>query len=130
MREIHRAAIVLAAGLGLAATSAGCAGNPRRSLASTEPALTHSESSGGLVIDGDVPSRVAVGPSATPSIVDRHPLLSRPRHYYESSGNNKVVKTAAAAVVGVPAGIVGELRQIVVGAPPAPTVPVVTSPAY
>ena len=38
-----------------------------------------------------------------------------PRDYYESSGNNKVVKSAAAAVIGVPAGLYGEIRQIVVG---------------
>jgi hypothetical protein len=47
--------------------------------------------------------------------VDRHPLFSKPRQYYESTGNNKVAKTAAAAVLGVPAGIYGELKQIVVG---------------
>jgi len=51
------------------------------------------------------------------TFVDRHPLLSKPRDYYESSGNNKVVKTLAAGVVGVPAGLFGELKQIVVGRP-------------
>jgi hypothetical protein len=55
------------------------------------------------------------------TFVERHPLFSKPRDYYETSGDNKVVKTAAAVVVGVPAGIVGEIKQIVVGAPPSPT---------
>ena len=51
------------------------------------------------------------------TFVDRHPLLSKPRDYYESSGDNKFVKSMAAGVIGVPAGIVGELKQIVVGKP-------------
>jgi hypothetical protein len=54
---------------------------------------------------------------ATTSFVDRHPLFYRPRDYYESTNSNKVAKTAAAAVIGVPAGIYGELKQIVVGNP-------------
>jgi hypothetical protein len=56
-------------------------------------------------------------PASTLTWVDRHPLFSKPRDYYDNSGTNKVVKTAAAAVIGVPAGIFGELKQIVVGAP-------------
>jgi hypothetical protein len=55
------------------------------------------------------------------TFVERHPLLYKPRDYYENSGENKVVKTAAAVVVGVPVGIVTELKQIVVGSPPTPT---------
>jgi hypothetical protein len=52
--------------------------------------------------------------------VDRHPLFTKPREYYDSSGSNKVVKTAAATVIGIPAGIFGELKQIVVGTPAQP----------
>ena len=55
-------------------------------------------------------------PSNT-TFVDRHPLFYKPREYYESTSSNKAAKTAAAAVMGVPAGIYGELKQIVVGAP-------------
>ncbi len=51
------------------------------------------------------------------------PLLRKPQQYYDNTKSNKVVKTAAAAVVGVPAGIVGELKQIVVGAPTATPAP-------
>jgi hypothetical protein len=58
-----------------------------------------------------------VSNSGSPSWVDRHPLLYKPRDYYETSGDNKIVKTAAATVIGIPAGVVGELRQIVTGAP-------------
>ena len=80
MRGIHRKAVVLAASVAVAATSAGCQGSPaRRSLAASEPALTQSESSGGVIIDGEAPAKVAVVPSSAPSVVDRHPLLSRPR---------------------------------------------------
>ncbi len=61
-------------------------------------------------------------PAAVPiSTVDRHPILYKPREYWENSGDNRIVKAAAATFVGVPAGIVGEVRQIFVGAPPRTT---------
>ena len=96
-------------GLIVALGLSGCqgAGSPRR-VAVAEP---------GLAVPGDSGTAIAEAPPAV-TIVDRHPLLSKPRDYYESSGNNKIVKTAAAAVIGVPAGVVGELRQIVVGRAP------------
>jgi hypothetical protein len=100
--------------LGVSAVLAlsGChgAGSARR-VAVAEP---------GLALSGDSDATIAEVPPARPvTVVDRHPLLSRPRDYYQSSGNNKIVKTAAATVIGVPAGIVGELRQIVVGRAPS-----------
>src|SRR5258708_31578933 len=92
---------------------AGCKSPSRpAALAASEPALT---------VPGDPPPAVAsTAPARTADWVDRHPLLSKPREYYESSGSNTAVKVAAATVVGIPAGIVGELRQIVVGRPPGP----------
>src|SRR5436305_388161 len=89
----------------------GCQGGPsRRTLASAEPTLSPSVSSGAVVADGGTsvaagPSTVVPGSTRTATFADRHPLFSRPREYYESVGTNKVVKTAAAVVVGVPAGI-------------------------
>jgi hypothetical protein len=53
----------------------------------------------------------------TVTFVDRHPLFSKPRQYWETSGDKKIVKAAAATFIGVPAGFVGEVRQIIVGAP-------------
>lgn len=103
------------------ATFTGCQGGPsRRTLASAEPALSPPQEPGTTIAEG--PTAIASAPASArnPTFVDRHPLFSRPREYYESAGSNKVVKTAAAVVVGVPAGIFGELRQIVVGAPPQP----------
>ena len=50
--------------------------------------------------------------------VDRHPLFSKPRDYWDTSGDNKIVKAAAATFVGVPVGMYGEVKQIIVGAPP------------
>jgi hypothetical protein len=70
--------------------------------------------------EGETPVVTAPAPR-TMTFVDRHPLLYKPRDYYESSGDNKIVKTAAAVVVGVPVGIVTELKQIVVGTPPNST---------
>ena len=50
--------------------------------------------------------------------VDRHPILSKPRDYWEDGGDNKIVKAARATFIGVPSGIYNEMKQIVVGAPP------------
>jgi hypothetical protein len=73
-------------------------------------------------VEGVNGASVDGGPAATPaktvSVVDRHPLFSKPRDYWETSGDNKVVKAAAATFVGVPVGIFGEVKQIIVGAPP------------
>jgi len=99
------------AGLVIVAVSGCAGGGPRRKVALAEP---------GVALPGEADDTVVVSPPPRGvTFVDRHPLLSKPRDYYESSGNNKVVKTLAAGVVGVPAGIVGELKQIVVGRPAA-----------
>jgi hypothetical protein len=113
MRGLHWTVAALLAAI---MAASGCSGGPsKRTLASTEPALS--------TVPGDpevaIVDRAKPVPSST-SFVDRHPLFSKPRQYYESTGTNKVTKTAAAAVIGVPAGIYGELKQIVVGAPTAP----------
>jgi hypothetical protein len=79
-------------------------------VASAEPALNPPAGPGSLVVEAPPPKSI--------TWVDRHPLFSRPREYYEKSGKNKVAKVAAATVIGVPAGIVGEIRQVVVGRPP------------
>ena len=99
-----------------ALAASGCGGGPsKRTLASSEPALS----------TGPGDPEVAIVDRAKPvpgsvTVVDRHPLLSKPRDYYENTGSNKAVKTAAAVVLGVPTGIYGELKQIVVGAPATP----------
>ena len=91
------------------------AGHRKRTLASTEPALSTEPGDPDVaIIDRAKPVPVTV------SVVDRHPLLSKPRDYYEKTTSNKAVKTAAAVVLGVPTGIYGELKQIVVGVPATP----------
>ena len=92
----------------------GCQSISGRKVASTEPGLSPAAEAGTTVVQAPV----APGPKLT--VVDRHPLFSKPRDYYESSGNNKVVKTAAAAIIGVPVGLFGEIKQIVVGTPAEP----------
>lgn len=98
--------------LTLAVASSGCASrrSAYRPIASGEPGL---EGAGGepAIVAGAPPSR-------TVTFADRHPLFSKPREYYEISGENKLVKSAAATFIGVPAGVLGEMRQIVVGQPP------------
>ena len=100
------------AALLMALAAAGCSGGPsKRTLASSEPVLVPSDPDVATV------NRAKPMPS-TVSVVDRHPLLSKPRDYYEKTDSNKAAKTAAAGLIGVPAGIYGELKQIVVGVPP------------
>src|SRR4051812_38601870 len=111
MRQFHW----MVAALLVAFSASGCSTPSKRTLASTEPGLsTVPGDSGVTVVDRARPV------PASETFVDRHPLFSRPRHYYENSGSNKVTKTAGAVVLGVPAGIYGELKQIVVGAPATP----------
>ncbi len=101
----------LAIALIAALAGAGCqASGARRSIAAAEPPL---DSTFG---DGTAIAEVSP-PTTTVTFADRHPLLSKPREYYDNSGTNPFVKTTAATLIGIPAGILGEMRQIVVGRP-------------
>lgn len=95
--------------LGLALLAgAGChSGGSRREVALSDAPLG---------ADGAV---VEASPVRTATFVDRHPLFWKPREYYDTTARGSLGKTAAATFIGVPAGIYGELRQIVVGMPPA-----------
>ena len=96
---------------------AGCQGVGRpRTVVTPEPSLSGAVEGDTTVADGTH----TVTPAKTYTVVDRHPLFSKPRDYWETSGDNKVVKAAAATFVGVPVGIYGEFKQIIVGAPPEP----------
>jgi hypothetical protein len=68
-------------------------------------------------LDADDKAFLAAPATGGESVVDRHPMLYKPREYWENAGDNKIVKAASATFVGVPAGIVGEVRQIFVGRP-------------
>jgi hypothetical protein len=95
--------------------SSGCqSAGPRRTVVTPEPALSGNVDNDTTVADGTR----QVAPPKTLSWVDRHPLFSKPRDYWDTSGDNKVVKAAAATLVGVPVGFYGEVKQILVGAPP------------
>lgn len=52
------------------------------------------------------------------TFVDRHPLLRKPVEHYAMAGPKKVHRLAAATFIGIPAGVLGEARQIIVGCPP------------
>lgn len=93
----------------LAFSVVGCrSASARRSIAA-EPGLSG--------LDADDMAALETPQVREMTFVDRHPLFAKPRAYWEDSGDNKIVKAAAATFVGVPAGIVGEVRQIVVGSP-------------
>ncbi len=99
-------------------TGSGCqTAGARRPIVTTEPALGSAvDGSGTVTADGTN----TLTPPKTVGWVDRHPLFSKPRDYWETSGDNKIVKAAAATFVGVPVGVFGEVRQIIVGAPTEP----------
>lgn len=90
-------------------TGAGCQTSGSRKATTPEPGLTMTPDSNGNI--AEAPQAKAV------TYVDRHPILSKPRDYWENAGDNKIVKAGAATFIGVPAGIYGELKQIVVGTP-------------
>ncbi|AMV39690.1 hypothetical protein [Planctomyces sp. SH-PL62] len=100
----------------LAATilaTSGCHGTGGRRSIADEPTLSGLDAEDQAYLDA---------PAARPiSTVDRHPLLYKPREYWENSGDNRIVKAAAATFIGVPAGLYGEVKQIFVGAPPTTT---------
>jgi hypothetical protein len=99
---------------------AGCQGAGGRSrVTRAEPSLSGNINDD-VIIDDSSALAAAPAPARTAGVVDRHPLFSKPREYWESSGDNKIVKAAAATFIGVPAGFLGEMRQIVVGTPPTP----------
>jgi hypothetical protein len=114
MRTMRRRArlITTLAALG-AVGMVGCQGGTggyRRAAAKPEPSLAAADEGGsGFVVSKPPPPEVGV--------VDRHPLFSKPREVYNNAGNNKIVKVAGATIVGVPMGIAGEIRQIIVGVP-------------
>lgn len=87
----------------------GCAQSRNRTAMKPEPPLLTG-------VDGE--ALVVEAPAVRPvTAADRHPLLRRPREYYDQTNGNKFSKTAAAAVIGVPSGIVAEMKQIVTGQP-------------
>ena len=95
---------------GLAGCQSGAGGTRRSVLKPKEPGLASAtEAEPGVIVEKP--------PPAPPAFVERHPLLYKPREIYNNSGSNKVVKVAGATIVGIPMGIAGELKQIVVGAP-------------
>ncbi|WP_165065361.1 hypothetical protein [Paludisphaera rhizosphaerae] len=93
-------------------TTAGCHGAGKRRSIANEPVLSGLDAEDKAYLD-------APATTTASSVVDRHPLLYKPREYWDTSGDNRVVKAAAATFIGVPAGMVGEVRQIFTGAPPA-----------
>jgi hypothetical protein len=96
---------------------AGCqsAGSKRPStVVSPAPAVGDASGADGLSSE----KTISTAPVSSVRFADRHPLFTKPRQYWETSGDNKIVKAAAATFLGVPAGFVGEDKQIFVGVPP------------
>lgn len=103
----------VAATLALALATGCTSSRPKRTVNSEPPLIVGDASGSGGTTVVEAPS-----PRAD-SIVDRHPLLSRPRERYDTTNGNKLTRTAAAAIIGVPSGIGAEIKQIIVGQAPA-----------
>jgi hypothetical protein len=88
----------------------GCQGMSHKGgmMASREPAL----------VPDDGTTVVVAPPPSSDGWAERHPLVMKPKQYYDNTQGNKFVKGAAATVIGVPAGLLGEMKQIVVGRAP------------
>jgi hypothetical protein len=113
MESVMRERFLLIAGaLALAFVCGGCALHKKqRAIVMSDP----------VIIEGTAEAL----PGAPPAIrkatfVDRHPLLARPRDVYHNTSHGPIIKTTAATFVGVPAGVIHEVKQIVCGIPPAP----------
>jgi hypothetical protein len=117
MRGQRWFAVSLAIVLGVMASGCQSAG-PRKPVVTTEPGLAGTVDSDGTTVAADGTRQVA--PARTVTWVDRHPLFSKPRDYWDTSGDNKIVKAAAATFVGVPVGMYSEVKQIIVGVPQEP----------
>lgn len=106
-RKLRSLSVVLSLAL-----ASGCASMHKKKTVVSEPPML-GDASG---IEG---STIVQAPEVRPAtIADRHPLLTRPREYYDSTNGNKLTRTAAATVIGVPSGIGAEIKQIIVGQPP------------
>ena len=110
--------------IGVIIAACGCSGSPRRKVFGSsvmnpeEPVLnSKSITPGSETLTPETTDIETLSPATAEGFVDRHPLLRKPQQYFNNTNSNRAVKTAAAAFVGVPAGIVGELRQIVIGSP-------------
>lgn len=115
MLGLRKATWVMVTASASLVAAAGCQSNGARRIVSAEPGLSGSVEPGATVVEG--------APLGARQVtwVDRHPLFSKPREYYDNStSKSKVVRAATATVVGVPVGFVGEIRQIVSGNPTPP----------
>src|SRR4029078_8269030 len=86
-------------------TVAGCRGAGSKVASAPEPALSGALGSNGAVAEAP--------PARTITYVDRHPILSKPREYWDNAGDNKIVKAGAATLIAVPSGSYNEMKQSV-----------------
>jgi hypothetical protein len=122
MRGRHRLLWFFLAGLsGLT----GCQGglHHRRSLAGgAEPGLSGSSNVDDAVIDPESittdPLMVDGSPRRKANWIDRHPLFRKPGEVYDATPGSGLAKGLKATFIGVPMGIGGEVKQIIVGCPP------------
>src|SRR5262249_55056479 len=84
----------------VAGLSSGCqSAGPRRTVISAEPGLNSAVEPEKAVAKGSIEGT----PVKTVGFADRHPLFTKPREYWDTSGDNRIVKAAAATFIGVPA---------------------------
>lgn len=90
----------------------GCAKNRQKVMVSNNrPIIEGASSVGGSEIVVNQPA------SNGSRFIDRHPLFYKPGEYYTTYDGNVVVRGARATFVGIPAGVVGEVKQAFRGVP-------------
>ena len=95
-------------GLALLSMSAvGCAHKVHRSYAVSESAIDLGTGTSGPITHA----------TAKKIWVNSHPLLYKPGMVFHNTGHGPITKTSAAVFLGVPAGVIGEVKQIVAGIP-------------
>ena len=90
----------------------GCAKNRQKVMVSNNRPIIEGASSvgGGEIV-------VNNKPAGGSRFIDRHPLFYKPGEYYTTYDGNVVLRGARATFVGIPAGMVGEMKQAFRGVP-------------
>ncbi len=93
-------------------TGTGCQTGGSKRASAPEPGLSVAPDSNSTIVEAPQAKSV--------TYVDRHPMFSKPREYWENSpATTRSSRPARRRSSGVPVGLYGELKQIVVGTPPA-----------
>lgn len=90
----------------------GCAKNRQKVMVSSNRPIIEGAST--VSSNGEL---VVNKPAGSSRFMDRHPMFYKPGEYYSTYDGNVVMRGARATFVGIPAGVVGEVKQAFRGVP-------------